>query len=181
MFTVRKAAAMLVLPLVATGALTAASGGAAPAAERAPFAHAASSNLRKFDVYDFVVFNGHDWSRVKESHAANIVVYQPDGSITRGLAAHLKELESYSVYAPDARISKHVLSFASGDLTQVSGVFEGTFTRPMPDGKGGFIPPTGKAFSVPISTAAKWRNGKIVEKHVYLDVRTFLGQIGLAG
>ncbi len=51
----------------------------------------------------------------------------------------------------------------------------------MPDGQGGTIPPTGNRFSVPVTTVARWRDGRIVEKYVSLDVQGFLRQLGLAG
>ncbi len=145
-----------------------------------PHQSSVSANLKTFDTYDFAVFNAQKWDRVHESHADDIVVYQPDGSITRGLTKHLEELKQYFVYAPNARISQHTFSFGSCDETSVGGIFEGTFTKPMPDGKGGFIAPTNKSFKVPIATISRWRDGKIVEKHVYLDVHAFLVQLGLA-
>jgi hypothetical protein len=139
-----------------------------------------AAHLKTFNEYDFKVFNKQNWRQVAKSHATNVTVYNPDGTVTHGLKAHLPGLQSYFVYAPDARISRHVYAFGQGNLTSVSGVFQGTFTKPMPDGKGGFIKPTGKAFKVQISTVAKWKHGKIVEKRVYLDVHTFLVQLGLA-
>jgi hypothetical protein len=84
------------------------------------------------------------------------------------------------VYAPDTRIKEHPIKLGSKNLTAVTGVFQGTFTRPMPDGKGGFIPPTGKAFNLPMATVAIWKRGKIVEEHLFWDNQTFLKQVGLA-
>jgi hypothetical protein len=45
-------------------------------------------------------------------------------------------------YAPDTRIKHHPVRFGSsnGEWTAVTGVFQGTFTKPMPIGNGKFIP-----------------------------------------
>ncbi len=48
----------------------------------------------------------------------------------------------------------------------------------MPDGT--VIQPTGKSFDVVFSTAARWRDGKIVEEYLLYDSGTFLRQVGLA-
>ena len=42
------------------------------------------------------------------------------------------------------------------------------------------IQPTGKSFDVLYSTAARWKDGKIVEEYLFYDNGTFLTQIGLA-
>ncbi len=41
------------------------------------------------------------------------------------------------------------------------------------------IQPTGKLFDVLYSTAARWRDGKIVEEYLFYDNSTFLRQVGL--
>jgi hypothetical protein len=137
-------------------------------------------HLRVFDTLDFDVFSNQQWDRLKESHAANVRVYWPDGHVTHGLARHTEDLKHMFVYAPDTRIKEHPIKLGSENLTAVTGVFQGTFTRPMPDGKGGFIAPTGKAFKLPMATVAIWKRGKIVEEHLYWDNQTFLKQVGLA-
>jgi hypothetical protein len=137
-------------------------------------------HLKVFDNLDFDVFSNQKWDRLKESHAANVRVYWPDGHVTHGLARHTEDLKHMFVYAPDTRIKEHPIKLGSGNLTAVTGVFRGTFTRPMPDGKGGFIQPTGKAFKLPMATVAIWKRGKIVEEHLYWDNQTFLKQVGLA-
>jgi hypothetical protein len=42
------------------------------------------------------------------------------------------------------------------------------------------IQPTGKSFDVLYSTAAQWKDGKIVAEYLFYDSGTFLTQIGLA-
>ena len=39
---------------------------------------------------------------------------------------------------------------------------------------------TGKPFDLLYSTAARWRDGKIIEEYLFYDNGTFLSQVGLA-
>ena len=139
----------------------------------------ANSNLVTFDTLDFDVYSNQKWDRLKESHADDVVVYNADGHITKGLAAHTEELKGTFFLAPDTKITGHPIKVASGDKTAVVGVFEGTWTLPIPDGKGGMIQPTGKHFKSTMATVAIWKNGLIVEEHIFLDNLAFYNQIGL--
>lgn len=136
-------------------------------------------NIKTFDTLDFDVFSNEKWDRLKESHSADVRVFWPDGHMTRGIERHIKDLKQLFVYAPDTRIKEHPIKFGFGNKTAVTGVFEGTFTRPMPDGKGGLIQPTGKAFKFPMATIGIWKDGVMVEEHLHWDNATFARQIGL--
>ena len=75
----------------------------------------------------------------------------------------------------------HPLRVAKDELTAVMGVMRGTFTQPMPDGKGGTTAPTGKAF------ASRHVHGGDLEPAgpdgrgiLFWDNQTFYQQIGLA-
>jgi len=57
----------------------------------------------------------------------------------QGIDAHIEDLKRLFVYAPDTRIKEHPIKFGSGNYTLVTGVFEGTFTKPLPMGNGKFI------------------------------------------
>jgi hypothetical protein len=139
-----------------------------------------SANLSKFDTLDYTVFSNQQWDRLKESHAKDIKVYWPDGHITTGIEKHIEDLKMMFVYAPDTRIKEHPLRFGSGNMTAVSGVFEGTFTKPMPIGDGKFIQPTGKAFKMPMATIGIWGpDGTMIEEHLFWDNQTYMNQIGL--
>ena len=127
-------------------------------AERA----ATDSSLVKFDTLDFTVFSNQEWTRLHESHAKDIKVYWPDGHMTQGIEKHIEDLKAMFVYAPDTRIKQHPIRFGAGKFTAVTGVFEGTFTKPMPIGKGKFIQPTGKAFNMPMATIGIWEDGVMV-------------------
>ena len=138
-------------------------------------------NLRTFDTLDYTVFSNQEWIRLHESHAADIKVNWPDGHFTTGIDRHIQDLKAMFVYAPDTRIKQHPVRFgdAKGEWTCVTGVFEGTFTKPMPIGKGKSIKPTGKAFKMPMCTVGHWKNGVMIEESLFWDNQTYMNQIGL--
>lgn len=139
-----------------------------------------SGNLQKFDTLDFTVFSNQEWTRLHESHSRDIKVYWPDGHVTTGIDKHMEDLKAMFVYAPDTRIKEHPIRFGSGNMTAVTGVFEGTFTQPMPIGNGKFIQPTGKAFKMPMATIGIWGpDGTMIEEHLFWDNQTYMNQIGL--
>lgn len=77
-------------------------------------------------------------------------------------------------------ILSHPLQVAKNELTAVTGVTQGTVTRPMPDGKGGFIQPTGKKYAINMATVSIWnRRGTMDEEFLFWDNQTFYSQIGL--
>lgn len=140
---------------------------------------AIAKNLDKFDTLDFTIFSNQEWARFHESHAPDIRVYWPDGRLTEGLDIHIEDLKKLFVHAPDTRIKEHPIRFGSGSYTAVTGVFEGTFSEPMPIGDGKFIQPTGKVFQMPMATIGIWKDGVMVEEHLFWDNQTYLNQIGL--
>lgn len=139
------------------------------------------SHLTKFDTLDFVVFTRQNWVRFHETHSKDIVVTFPDGHQTKGLDRHIKDMEAMFVYAPDTRIKVHPIRFGNntGEWTCVTGIMEGTFTKPMPIGNGKFIQPTGKAFKIPMCTVGHWKNGLMIEESLFWDNKTYMDQMGL--
>ena len=138
-------------------------------------------NLATFDTLDYTVFSNQQWTRFHESHAKDIKVCWPDGHMTQGIDVHIEDLKALFVHAPDTRIKEHPIRFGSGKYTAVTGVFEGTFTKPMPIGNGKFIQPTGKAFKMPMCTVGIWGpDGTMTEEHLFWDNQTYMKQIGLA-
>jgi hypothetical protein len=138
-----------------------------------------ASHLKSFDELDFDVFSNQKWDRLKESHAKEIKVFWPDGHVVIGIETHIEDLKKLFVHAPDTRIKEHPIKFGSGNYTLVTGVFEGTFTKPMPIGNGKFIQPTGKAFKMPMATVGIWKDGVMIEEHLFWDNQTYAMQIGL--
>ncbi|ANP52265.1 hypothetical protein J2Z21_008643 [Streptomyces griseochromogenes] len=138
-------------------------------------------HLEIFDELDFAVYSGQQWDRIGESHAQNIRVHWPDGHYTDGIDRHIADMKSQFVWAPDTRITEHPIRIAKDNLTSVTGVMQGSFTRPMPDGMGGFIQPTGKKFSINMATVGIWnKQGVMEEEFLFWDNRTFYQQIGFA-
>jgi hypothetical protein len=143
--------------------------------------HEERTHLRTFDELDFDVFTHAEWDRLGESHAPSIRVHWPDGHFTDGLDKHVADLAELFSWAPDTRILQHPLRVAKNDLTAVTGVMRGTFTRPMADGKGGFIAPTGKAYAINMVTVGIWNgSGVMDEEFLFWDNLSFYQQIGLA-
>ena len=138
------------------------------------------ANLETFDALDFEVFSGQDWARLGESHAPYIRVHFPDGHYTDGIDQHIADMAAWFAWAPDLRVDAHPLRLAKDNLTAVTGVLKGTFSQPMPDGKGGTIAPTGKAFAIDMVTVGIWnRQGTMDEEFFFWDNQTFYAKMGL--
>lgn len=139
-----------------------------------------AKHLATFDTLDYTVFSNQEWARLHESHATDIKVIWPDGHVEIGIDRHIEDLKALFVHAPDTRIKEHPIRFGSGNMTAVTGVFEGTFTKPMPIGNGKFIQPTGKAFKMPMATIGIWGpEGTMIEEHLFWDNQTYANQIGI--
>jgi hypothetical protein len=140
-----------------------------------------TKNLVTFDTLDYTVFSNQEWTRLHESHSKDVKVDWPDGHFTTGIEKHIQDLSAMFVYAPDTRIKQHPIRFGSsnGEWTAVTGVFEGTFSKPMPLGNGKFIKPTGKAFKLPMCTIGHWKEGVMIEEWLFWDNMTYMNQIGL--
>lgn len=138
------------------------------------------ANLEAFDALDFEVFSHQDWARLGESHAPYIRVHFPDGHYTDGIDKHIADMSAWFAWAPDLRVDAHPLRLAKDNLTAVTGVLKGTFSKPMPDGKGGTIAPTGKAFAIDMVTVGIWnRQGTMDEEFFFWDNQTFYTKMGL--
>ena len=138
-------------------------------------------NLANFDDLDFRVYTGQQWQDLHKSHTKDVVVHWPDGHTTKGIDKHIEDLKYLWTFAPDNRILEHPARFgtADGEWTAVSGWLEGTFTKPMVvDGK--VIPPTGKAYRIPMATLGHWsKDGVMFEEFLFWDNGEFMKQIGL--
>ncbi|MFJ2443573.1 MULTISPECIES: ester cyclase [unclassified Streptomyces] len=138
-------------------------------------------NLETFDVADFDVYSHQDWDRFDESHDQDVRVHWPDGHYTDGLDIHVEDMKAQFLWAPDIKIEVHPIRIAKGNFTAVTGVWEGTFTGPMPDGKGGFFKPTGKRFALHMVTIGVLnKRGVMEEEFLFFDQLTMQRQVGLA-
>lgn len=138
------------------------------------------ADLVKFDTLDFVVYSTQDWKRLHETHAQNIKVVYPDGSITYGIEEHIKQLNPLFTFAPDTKITVHPIRFGSGIYTAVTGYTKGTFTKPMILADGTSIPATGKSFKLPMCTIGIWKDGVMIEEQLFWDNQSLMKQIGLS-
>lgn len=138
-----------------------------------------AKNLATFDTLDYTVFSNQEWMRLHESHAKDIKVNWPDGHFTTGIERHIEDLKAMFVYAPNTNIKQHPIRFGSGNMSCVTGIMTGTFSKPMPIGGGKFIPPTNKSFSLPMCTVGIWKDGVMIEEFLFWDNQTYMNQIGL--
>ena len=138
-----------------------------------------AKNLVTFDTLDYTVFTNQQWTRLHESHSADIKVNWPDGHFTTGIERHIADLKAMFVYAPNTSIKQHPVRFGSNNMTCVIGVMTGTFTAPMPTGNGKFINPTGKSFTLPMCTVGIWKDGVMIEEYLFWDNQSYMNQIGL--
>jgi predicted ester cyclase len=136
-------------------------------------------NLSKFDDLDFNVISNQKWDELGKSHARDIVVHWPDGHSTTGLDQHTHDLQAMFVWAPDLKISDHPIKVANGDWTAVTGVMQGTFSKPMPMPDGKNIAPTGKQFKLTMSTFGHWKNGVMDEEYLFWDNQALNDQLGI--
>ena len=140
----------------------------------------ATRNLRTFDTLDFDVYTNQKWDRLKESHAANIIVTWPDGHETKGLDRHIQDLSYQFSFAPDTRIKVHPVKIAAGEWTSVIGEMEGTFTQPMKLPNGQSISPTNKPFKLIMVTIGHWtKDGVMDHEWLMWDNDSFNKQIGV--
>jgi len=143
---------------------------------------ALAKNLANFDDLDFRVYTNQQWQDLHKTHTKDVIVHWPDGHTTKGLEKHIEDLKYMWTFAPDNRIREHPVRFGTqdGQWTAVTGWLEGTFTKPMvlPDGK--TIPPTGKAYRIPMATIGHWnKDGIMFEEYLFWDNGEFMKQIGL--
>ena len=50
-------------------------------------------HLETFDELDLIAFNRRDMTRIKQIHADDVKVYNPDGTITKPMEPHAEELQ----------------------------------------------------------------------------------------
>lgn len=137
-------------------------------------------NLATFDDLDYNVFSHQKWDQLKRSHTDDVTVHWPDGHVTHGIERHIADLKAMFVYAPDTRIEQHPIKLGDGEWTAVTGVIEGTFTRPMTMPDGTTIQPTNRAFKLPMATFCHWLpSGKMNEEYLFWDNGAYMKQIGI--
>jgi predicted ester cyclase len=143
-------------------------------------ASAIAAHLATFDTLDFDVFSNQQWDRLKESHAADIIVSWPDGHDTHGIERHIADLKAMFVALPDLKITEHPIRIANGHWTAVTGRMVGTFSKPMPMAGGKAIPPTGKKLDMIMATIGHWTDAGVMDHEwLFWDNQTYMTQLGL--
>lgn len=140
-----------------------------------------AKNVALYDKMDLEAFTAHDMETIKQIHSDDVIVYNPDGSVTRGMTpAHEAELQWLFNTFPDIEINEHPIKFGSGDWTAGMSVTTGTFSAPMKLASGEVIEPTGKSFKIRIVTLVRWKDGRIAEEYLFWDNLDWNRQIGIA-
>ncbi|MBS9438256.1 hypothetical protein EAE91_14190 [Photorhabdus noenieputensis] len=112
-----------------------------------------AKNLANFDDLDFRVYTNQKWNELQKSHAENIIVHYPDGSITQGLQAHIDKLKVST--SPDIQITEHPVRFGTNDGVWTAVI--GFVSRKPKDGK-----PTGGQSSM--VTLGHWNNKGVMDE-----------------
>lgn len=137
-------------------------------------------NLQNFDDLDFNVYSHQKWDEMHRSHAEDIIVHYPDGSVTHNLKEHLEKSKKIFAFAPDTENPIHHIRIGQDKYTAVTGVWRGTFTKPMILSDGTVIQPTGKRFEIEMATIGRWNDkGTMDEEWLFYDDYTFMKQLGL--
>jgi hypothetical protein len=143
-------------------------------AERA----ATAKHLKIFDELDLEAFNKRDMARIKQIHADDVKVYNPDGTITEPMPPHAEELQ-FLFDTFDFKVAEHIVGFGFGEWTAGISISKGKWIKPitMPDGT--VLQPTGRPVSLKIATIARWENDRIAEEYLFWDNADWNRQIGL--
>ena len=136
-------------------------------------------HLETFHELDLVAFKNRDMDRIKEIHADDVKVYNPDGTITEGMTPHHADDLQFLFDTFDFLVKEHIVGFGHGEWTAGISVSEGKWIKPltMPDGT--VLQPTEKEVRIKIATIARWENGRIAEEYLFWDNADWNRQIGI--
>jgi hypothetical protein len=117
--------------------------------------------------------------RIKQIHADDVKVYNPDGTITEPMTPHHADELQFLFDTFDFKVVEHIVGFGFGEWTAGISISTGKWVKPitMPDGT--VLQPTGKPVSVKIATIARWENDRISEEYLFWDNADWNRQIGL--
>lgn len=136
-------------------------------------------HLETFHELDLVAFKNRDMDRIKEIHADDVKVYNPDGTTTKGMTPHHADDLQFLFDTFDFLVKEHIVGFGHGEWTAGISISEGKWIKPltMPDGT--VLQPTGKEVRIKIATIARWENGRIAEEYLFWDNADWNRQIGI--
>ena len=107
-------------------------------------------NLQRMDEVDFAGWNKADWEGVfTRNHTADVLVAVHGQASTHGIREHIEAMKAFvkSTGGVPIQVNSHPIGFGSGDWTCVVGELENGSR---------------------MVTVAKWRDGAIVEEHIWL-------------
>jgi uncharacterized Rossmann fold enzyme len=107
-------------------------------------------NLRRMDELDFAGWNKADWEGVfTRHHNADVLVEVHGQKSTHGIREHVEAMKAFvaSTGGTPVQVKSHPIGFGSGDWTCVVGELENGSR---------------------MVTLARWRDGAIVEEHIWL-------------
>jgi len=140
---------------------------------------ATSKHLKTFDELDLVAFNSRDMDRIKQIHADEVKVYNPDGSVTEGMTPHHAEELQFLFDTFDFEVTDHIVGFGHGEWTAGISISTGKWVKPITLPDATILAPSGKELEIKIATIARWENGRIAEEYLFWDNAEWNRQIGL--
>jgi outer membrane murein-binding lipoprotein Lpp len=144
-------------------------------AERA----ATEKHLKTFDELDLVAFNKRDMARIKQIHADEVKVYNPDGTITKGMTPHHADELQFLFDTFEFVVTDHIVGFGHDNWTAGISISEGKWVKPIKLPNGKVLQPTGKKLKIKIATIAHWKDGRIIKEYLFWDNAEWNRQIGL--
>jgi ketosteroid isomerase-like protein len=136
-------------------------------------------NMDTFDELDLVAFNKRDIKRIQEIHADDVTVYNPGGSITKGMDPHHTEELKFLFDTFDFVVKEHIVGFGFDDWTAGISICTGKWVKPIKLPNGKTLKPTGKSLEIKIATIARWKDGRIAEEYLFWDNDSWNKQIGM--
>lgn len=140
-----------------------------------------AQNIARMQAAD-TAFNRQDIASFNDLHADDVEVYisgRTKPSV--GLESHRHDCEGLWSAFSDIQVESdpYHVTFGGGDWTCAISMTRGTHTGPLPGPGGVMIPPTNKTFRVNFATMCRWRDGKIIQEHVFWDTASMLEQLGI--
>lgn len=136
-------------------------------------------NIRRYDSVDVFAFNNKDIKTVLKYYDKDAIVYNNDGTQTKGLDKIEKDWkEMFETWPNDMKNQGQVVRIGSGDWVASIDHVTGTFTKQMKI-NGKMFKPTGKKFDMNFATLVRYKNGKIIEEYDFGNDLLLINQLGL--
>ncbi|AYV78139.1 MAG: polyketide cyclase [Edafosvirus sp.] len=141
--------------------------------------HVVNQNLNNINTINFEGFNKRNWNLARKYFDNNIITTFANGMQVKGVDANENIMKESLIWAPDSQITEHKILFGSGDWTCTNMYICGTFTKPMVDPDGSVTQPNGKKYNTNHCALQKWKNNKILEVHVFMNMADMMSQLDL--